>query len=182
MGIVTTSLTPTPAIFGYSTLAGAVLDRSSAPRGEVVFSENNATITAGAVGDSQLVAVSMVLPQNYAYVLADLFFEMQAVDQGDWDTEALCVINATDDQGLKFNLRSTGTSKFTSTLLARSYAPVVLPKAILRPVGMGTSVSINVSNRNLDGLISGLTLYARFLQYDIAQHHDVAVNLPSLTR
>lgn len=182
MALITTTITPPPQIFGYSTVSGAAIADTNAPRGEVVFSANNEDITLAGVGDTQLAIMIMVLPQNYAYALVDLFLEMQAIDQEDWDTHALCVINATENQGLKFNLESTGTSLFTGTLQARSYSAPVLPKAVLRPVGMGTSVSINLSNRVTNGAASGLTLYARFLQYDVAQHHDVAVNLPILTR
>lgn len=183
MAVTTTNIPIVPSIFGYSTLEGDLIQRSNAPRGEVVFSTNNAAVTVAGSGDTQLLALTMVLPQNYAYVLVDLFLELQALDQTDWERDALCVINATEMQALKFNLTAQGISTFTSGgIQSLSYHPHELPKALLRPVGSGTSMSINVRNMVIDGLASGVTTYARFLQFDIAQHHNVAVNTPLLTR
>jgi len=181
--MTTTTLTPDAEIFGYTTVAGAMLDRTNAPRGEVVFKENNATIAEAEPAEDQLAVIQMLLPQNFAYVLVDLFLQVQALDAEDWEKAALVVINVSEDTSIKFNLVGTDISTFTAPgLQSVGYNVVNLPRAIVRPVGMGTSVSINVGNVQEVGLEAGLSLYARFLQYDIAQHHDVAVNLPTLIR
>jgi len=181
--MTTTNIIPEAQIFGYTTVSGAMLDRTNAPRGEVVFNVNNGIVQEALPGEQQLLVVTMNLPSNFAYVLVDLFLQIQATDAEDWESEALCVLNANDDQAIKFNLPSTGFSTFlASGLQSRTYEVVNLPKVLVRPPAVGNTFTINVQQTMNQAPQANTTVYARFLQYDIAQHHDVAVNLPILTR
>jgi len=181
--MTTTTITPDAQIFGYTTVAGGMIDRTNAPRGEVVFNANNAPILDGEAGEEQLLILVMNPPENFAYALVDLFFQIQGNEADEWEAEALAVLNATGEQAIKFNLPSTGFATFLSSgNKSRTYEVVNLPRVLIRPATTGNVFTINAQHTMPQGVGASTTVYARFLQYDVAQHHDVATNLPSLIR
>lgn len=184
MAIELTTIAVPPQIFGYSTVPGGFIDRTNAPRGSVVFEDSSSEIPIPGLGDQQQLSVSMTLPANFAYVLVELNLSLQsATDMGDWDDTANGSFRTAGAMvALWIALHSPGVARVGSAAATtRSYDFQHLPRALTRADG-SASMSVNVGNGSIDGEAAFLRFYARFLQYDVSQHHDVAVNLPTLTR
>ncbi len=183
MANIATSIVIPPVIFGYSTLAGGVIAKSDAPRGEVIFEEPSGAVTLAGVGDTQTVSVSLTLPANFAYVLKDLFFALQSnTDIADWDDTAnVSYRTAGDVVAIQIPLMSTGVAHFSGGQGIRMYDWTHLPTGLTRAAG-DASMSVNLANLVTNGEAASVRFYARFLQYDVSQHHDVEVNRPTLIR
>lgn len=185
MAIIGTGVTPSPRIFGYSTISGASLALTNAPRGEVIFGET-AAINGTGVADSQFVAVNMNLPANFAYVLVDVFVALAAIDAEDWEDTVMMVVNMAPPSAQAAEvawipLSAAPIHDHGGSFKVKAYSAPSLPRGLLIPAS-NPNISLNISNLNLNGAAATLRFWVRLLQYDVGQHHEVAVNTPMLTR
>ena len=196
MAFVKTTFTPDAAMFPYRTLTESVIGRTNVPLGEVHFKELGSQIPAVTGGDIQEAVIEMKLPTNYAYVLAEIALSLNYEDNSGaniWDKSLFCFMKNSNAGGLtggrtnfpfemvNHNLQTVNGFGYTQQF----YAPVQLPRSVyFVPTGNDGQVECHMymSTADIDGTIVYVGLSARFLQFNINQAHDAAVNLPQLTR
>lgn len=178
MATVTTTITPEQKLIPFSGLADIDRDSENAARAEVVLSADSVVIAASGVGDNQLVLVRTDLPRNFSYVLLDLFINL-SVSVGytnNFDPNANVFLqDATSSQQrtfvLPFPLHADGVVPKGSTPLASlDYFMRDTPGAVVSPIsGSAVRMDTRIFNQTSGDGEYNLTLYARFLQYNIEQ-------------
>lgn len=187
MAIIVTIVAPAPRIFPFSTLPDTITERLNTPRGEVIFNETAAVITAGAVGDSQALEFRCACPENFAYALVELHMNLfgAVTEAADWDDVARGKLDSPefavpfemDSKGVYTGIAGNGGPEGRNWSLT---APV---RALARPrPAVANTLSVKTSNVNLNGAVMTLFCYARFMMYDISQIHHPGVNSPELIR
>lgn len=192
MAVTSTTIVIPPQVFGYSTVGGAFLKETNAPRGEVVFNAINEDITIAGAGNEQFLQLQMTPPANFTYALVDFCVTLaSATDISDWEPAGAVIMNERRATAPNFNYNLVADSGNVSEFLAsmgtnsvRSYCLDSPPKGLFSPSQDFASANIIFSVANLvqAGEAAKVTTYIRLLQYDVSQHHSVSVNLPTLTR
>lgn len=192
MSVTATTIAIPPQVFGYSTVGGRDIALTNAPRGEVIFNAKGEAVTVAGSGNEQLCSLNMTLPANFTYALVDFFVNLStATDIADWDDHAFVIFNERRQTSPSFltNMIARSDGVFDAdpaipNFTARTWELPCKPKALFSPSQdfPSPNMVVQLVNNVQDGEVGSLTTYIRFLQYDIAQHHSVGVNLPMLTR
>lgn len=183
MGEITSSFTPTPQRFPFQVAGGAILDYTAQPRAEIFFQVANGVVTSGEVGDSQGITISLVLPANFVYGLAEVFVSLQAVttnsDLDDWqDNCHLVLIDGTSTTMTAFMpLHCDGPAG-----PFKHYFPRSTMDRLVSSIGSGSSQTFQLFNPVLDGAAMEIEAMFRFWQYDVEQRHNVSVQTPTLVK
>jgi len=183
--MTTTALnSSTPDIFAFSGVPGDQMAGSPIPRSEVVFNLVEVAVTAGGA-EGQTVTFTMQPPLNYAYVLVDLFCAINAAtraDALDWSNSVLGTVISGGPDGLTEVARINGWA-LSAVDTFRVYQFDVLPKRLFVPNTNSLSIaSLVLDNPVVGGAAAAISVFARFMQYDIDQQHHYQVNTPTLTR
>ncbi len=192
MAVVTTTITPALRYFPYSGLPDSYKERSPFPRGELTFVADTEAIALTGAGDNQNLRIRCTLPQGFAYVLADLAFDVFAAVAGDannFPVNATAFIVDSSVAGQDRTYRTdfsmiSESSSLTPGNLIKTYRPVNQGGKVIR-CAPGQTGEMRLDAFNLtanDGAYTLHTFFARFLQYDIEQAHHYQVNSPVPTR
>ncbi len=188
--MATTTFSPDPDRFAFTTFPQIAQEISPLPRAEVVFRVVTGVIAAGGGGD-QAVLINMAPPLNFSYVLVDCFMTVNAAnsaDIADWDAMAVGTIQTNEGVGEIEVARFQGWNLSTAEGASigdfrRVYQFDTLPKRLFNPTTLQPAICmVSVSNPVIGGLAADCDFFGRFLQYDVSQKHHVAVNSPELVR
>lgn len=185
MANIQTVFAPDPVLFGFTGLpGGAQLDKTAYPRQEVLFKILDGDVTISGVGDTQDIAITCDLPQNFAYALSEIFLEIHGDDVATWDVAALGILQDGTNVGRTMNLCFEGLGKnvmFNTSgsfgPLSRAYQFVSIPQVILVPTD-APSLKIKLGNDTTDQSAMNINFVARLLMFDISQAHSAQVNTP----
>ncbi len=187
------TIAPEPSPFAWNAAPGAVIDRTSIPRGEIRFVIKDGVIPLSAVGDNQALTVQCTLPNNWAYVLMDLFLSIRSTvdaEANGWGATALAILldslsDANYEQRFAMVSDSIGNElSATEVFETRAYHPPRLPTVTMVPPASATGpfLQVDVLNATANQGAYQVQFLARFLQYDYEQAHDFRVNQPFLIR
>jgi len=173
-----------------STFAGVPVDPASfAPNARVVFNGIQ-SITAKSAGDTNRLEVGLLLPQNNAYILDQLFIEIADASADGLDhysnlgAAQLQFMDPGNQTDVMVNLVSqgsivagtAGTRKIWIPCQARFFSEVFYSRT-----GAGPRCYMyfyDTDGVNATGTLS-MNYYASFLQYNVEQTVNVAVNAPA---
>lgn len=160
--------------------------RTSAPRGEIVFANvGDTVITASGAGDTQTLTIICRLPIGFAYGLSQIFISIGAVSNT-WNDEITGHL-ANQDTLRTYNALFGGFTRGI-TENAKLYNFPTLPKQLISQATPSGSQSerpfmlINCLNETEQQAVGTLNFYARFFVYDINQYHHFAANEAIQTR
>lgn len=179
MAVVATEVDVEPKMFPYSGRPDAIGQFTNAPRAEVSFQLNGVTVDGPGTGDSIQLTVKNELPIGFAYVLLEAHFGMVVSDATDWDRVAWGAMQngggATRTYLVPLEFFSRGLSVDGVRLIwtmQNNTNQVILPGT---PQAQ-SQFKFVVANSSLDGEDALLYSFVRFLQFDIEQAHNYAVN------
>ena len=196
MALQTTTITPTPAFFPFAGLGQLDRDRSAVPFGQIRYAEEFSVPTPGA-GNNQRCVIDMDLPQNAAWVLAEISLEFYgdsatSVRMGEAlaGNSARAELQVTDsgsgtDRQFRWNgeLVSDAQAQFGDAVYYRVYTPLTLPKMVLLPPrGQAAQVTLDVYNPTANDQAYTGNVYCRLLGYQVDQTYHWQPNTPLLTR
>lgn len=187
MANIAIDISPTPGVFPFSTVGGFVLPYSAVPRGRVVFRVNATVIAAKIATNTTSIRIRNILPPNYAYVLEwlqcdiDLPTDTSEASQFDAVGELRTLLG--DGAGPRISqLFSEGV--YATTLNAGSgrawcaLQPYPLP--IFNQLAGVPSVELRLFDADaVNATVAGtFSSTLSFLQYDIEQVFNLALNFP----
>jgi len=186
MAVATTTFTPAPLIFPYAGLDTLGGDRSAHPFAELRFTVLSGAVAVEAGGDSQKVDVTCNLPVNFAYTLMNAHYAIFGADIADWENG--CDSFWTDGFGSGNNTRSMISPIATWNEAVSETAKVfrfdIAHLGVLLPNSPASQPQFRVRNANpvINGSVMAINFHARFLQFNIEQAYNFAVNSPTPTR
>lgn len=173
-------------LFPFSTAPGRILEGSAYPRGRVSYRLNDEVIAAKIATNTTSAQIKMVLPRNFAYVLeylsTDVIFATDVDDALKWDAVGFLNVTGIGQGGRVSQLFSQG--QYATTLNAGSgrawgtVQPYPLPLFTL--VGSILQVEVRLNDSDVvNACVAGLlNMSASFLQYDVEQIYNMALNFP----
>lgn len=185
MANTTNTFTPGSTIQQFS---GLVLNSNNIyPRARVIF-DSAETITAKGAGDTRTLFTEFSLPVNFAYIIDQLTLAVNVNDSNNYDNNGLLTVN--NDQ--------VGSDNAVLPLLSEGFAYAdnqateIKVYRLINPFGEiiynqdGGAPLVEAKLFDDDGTnatgAGSLNLYVSFLQYDIQQVQNVAVNAPMPVR
>jgi len=178
----TITLAPIANAFG-DLPAGPEFSKSSLPRACIEFSTAASTISAKSALDTNRLTIACTLPVNYGYVLSYLTMTIFFASQGDIDNyqDVGNIDNNPQPAGSVSAVLSAGSFTNPGTNFGKCFRaenPFKLPM-FRRDGGAITFNTFLVDDDGVNATGAGtLLFYACFLQYDIAQMLNVALNAP----
>lgn len=211
MGLVTTSVTPEVRLTPFTGLSETVRERSGIARAEVVYSSYGVWAATGA-GDNRGLIFSWDLDPDYGYVLMDCsagflasaelvymdnnaFMEI-GTNTGPGSTQkerqyyGLQAYPSRQDQAGSTAIGSMQANKFNTQYPAGTDVGASIFNMPVKPTGLlypfpGVSnieVAVVFGEYIVEQPSMGYRFYCRFLQYDVTQGYNYAVNSPIMTR
>lgn len=187
MATTQTTLTPLGRSFPFIGIGVAAAQLITyIPSAEFIFAIDNGSIIVAAAGEDQQLIIQCELPRSFCYVLVESMIRIQGTTVDDWDLGTVC--NLTDSaasaekvsMAVKYDNETLGrdsTTMFTRTYRAKAPSKVIVPRA-----NDDARLTLKLFNAVVDGTVSTLKFYARFLRYDRIQSQYWQVNTPVLTR
>ena len=180
MATTTTSLTPAASIFQYQGMPDILGERTRIPRAEINFNLDEAVVTVAGAGEDQALIITCVLPPGFAYAMREVHVGLKTANGDDWDNTAWGQMangaGATRTLFAPIQFASNGTSR---GITRRIWVVSEYVKQVMIPVpGDGPEMGFSVSNTTIDGAAGTVSFFAAFLQFDIEQAHNFAVNNP----
>lgn len=188
MAIVITAATFEEDLFPYDGADDIERRQNDIARGELRLFSSTAIALTG-VGDNQLLSFSHNLPRNWAWALLDFYARIVMVATGTnaWDACGLLQI-ADDNSSVNQSFRATmelfsdDVCFFTGNALEgrafrlrpeRGFTGIILP---------GANDAVNFTgqlfNSTTQEAAAVFECYTRWLQYDVNQAHNYAINTP----
>lgn len=164
---------------------------SNLPAGEVRFGTISQTLTAPGAGNEQSVTMSCELPQNYAYVLLELYAAIAAPAAGatgnNFEPGAFGILidapaSNVANQGVFFGDTAHGSTFFTNGVENLCWNFTRLPNLVLIAGSTTGLLQCNFMNFTQNETGYSITFHARLARYSINQAYNVEVNTPLLTR
>lgn len=191
MATVTTTIAPTLKLFPFTGFTEPYAERTSAARAEVLASARNQVVAAAGAGDNQEVSVVIDLPVNFAYALVDYCLSINNSAAGATYNFArngsLFLFDTTGAAGrtLDVPIGLEGVEAVNDEDKPQVfYRPFNVWKGIVQAAAPGSQVRAIAELFNTtaaDGAYA-VDISARFIQYDVTQRHNFAVNSPQLVR
>lgn len=188
MAIVTTTIVAPVLVQPYTGLPASVLERSAAPRADVIFKDNGVEVTAGGAGNTQRLAVACNLPQNFSYGFAEFHFSISTPtgSVNNWEANGLSIIvdaAAGRTSFINSPLFNRGVADSFS-LPTRDYQIESKFSGILLPPAntSGAKMAITLANLTENMPAGTLNYYIRFYQFDVEQAYHYRLNSPQLIR
>lgn len=184
MADVTTVIAPKTTVIPYTGIVEPAVNQTRFARAEVRFTARDEAVAATGGGDNQLLAIRMNLPAGFAYVMTDYTMAIDNAGAGSltWPSlgymttfDALAPANRTVD--IQTPITSNGVMKYSSAGEIEVFAPSNLWRGVIIPIETSqTRVQVNHYNTTDAGVAVNIDVAARFLQFDINQAWDTAVN------
>ncbi len=187
MATTLTEDTIEPVAFPWAGVNDIVGDRSAIPRGCIRFNGAGTIAAAATVADDQALYLHNFLPQNFAYVCTDMHMRIITLTNGldnDWNEPGYVSMFGRDGF-LGWDLITTATSandQQSSRAAQMYHAENITSEVIIPPVGSNIDVFIAVAIQDLDKAAMTYNFHASYLQFDISQANNWAVNSPLYTR
>ena len=142
-------------------------------------------IAATGAGDTSAINVMMLLPKNFAFVMTDFSCQIRAAGNKTNNYDAIGTLRISDANNARTYtqmcpINSEGVAR-VSDQEVRNYCPAMLPDTMIVPptgVDEGGFVDFWVSNIVANDFAYTISVYAKFLQYNIIQSFDYRVNAP----
>lgn len=186
MATTTTTTDITPTYFPFTGLPGIEdLANSWIPRGYLVFEDSSVAITVAGAGEDQIWRIEMDLPIGYAYVLVEAHVQLQGAiaDLAGWDLVMGGEL-VSPGRSIPFDgLASPDGDVMVTTALDRRFFsfPDLSTTIMIASDGSATTI-FRIGNHTTDDAAMTGSVFARFLQYDIAQAHHFQIHMPQLIR
>lgn len=187
MGTVNNVVVPVEEIFPFTGFGQFVQDRSNAPRSVVTYTVLNEVIVAATGGNDRLININIELPKNFSYALIESnAMVASAVGVANGCVSAFAQIQVFNPAG-KVRRIPTVYNHVQSAVLQNGNSSSVFDfekpsEVFLAPAGGSLFYSNQYFDPTVNGGELGFNLSVRFLQFDVSQTHNVAVNTPQLIR
>lgn len=187
MATVTTTIVPAPDVFPYSGMPDVYREKTGIPRGEISFDGQSVDVTIATGGDVQKLVIECILPQGYSYVLREMFLSYAASDADEWADDGWAGLQDSETNSLRktlmpFALTSKGFLPINTP--RKVWTPEWLPRQVVYPIipQEGAKLEIILANAVIDGAAGFISFNVRFLQFDVEQANNYALNYPIPTR
>lgn len=187
MANITTTIAADPVRFPFVVPNTLDLAQSPIPVAEVQAVTRESAVAATGAGDNQQIDWSIALPRGYGYVLMDWFAAIEPVTvptTNNWGD--LPELDWNDSATLSPRIPlfvQRYSPRGLSSELARYYAMSTRPTAVLRPLASTEPLlSAKWYNTTANDQAYTVTVFARFLQYEVRQFDRWEVNTPQAVR
>lgn len=193
MAITTTTVTVPSRYFPWR--APREEGRTDIPRGELLFSAVEQTITAGGVGNEQQLFVAINFPVNFAFAISEfrVAIDSAAGNTNNFETMGACVVKGTSAAtGLyEYWAKMNAVAAAGGTFDAATFQEAMIydlgedaPKMMIKADEANQNGQIRAWFRNLtqNDAAYEANIFCRCLVYDVSQAYDWRSNSPILTR
>lgn len=192
MATVTTTAVAELMIFPFTGIIEPNNIQSLAARSVVTAQVDNQSIAASGAGDNQQLQINVDLPSNFAYAVLDFCMSITGVASAgtyNWSQGGSLVLRdalagANSKVEVPLGLEGGTAAPFDATGdSTMTYKPWCAFKGIIIPLpGDQVRAQTTLFNETANDIAYVVDMYSRFLQFDIAQANDYAVNSPIPTR
>ena len=213
MAVITTNGSVIRQYNAFTGLSALERTQSGIARAEVVYYNVNDDWPAPGVGNKRIYQIpSTSLPQDFGYVLTDVFIKIESAGNNEIPAEAAGLLrmfpggslgpqinvelisNPSRQDASNTTTLSSG-SAYNTTKIGQSgvmvYRLSAKPTAVLYPFGSqnytstvnpASTFDIQLAEEVVNGTEYDVSSYIRFIQYDIDQSYNYVIQSPQLTR
>ncbi len=184
MANINLAVTPSPAPFPFHTVPGGELPYTAVPRGRVSFRVTNTTIAAKIATNTTSIQITNTLPANFAYIFeyAQIDVNFDTPDAANYDVVGTLVTQLGDGSGNRVSqMFSRGVAGFALNAGDQKSWEVfpIYSSPIYNLLQNAPAVILQVNDNDAGATVEGsVNSYISFLQYDIDQIFNAALNFP----